>query len=66
MIAAIMPVRGRAEQIVRNVKRLLATAGNVEWSMTCIGGTDERDTLMACSAAGAKARHILGASRLTY
>lgn len=66
MIAAIMPCRGRAEQTVRNVKRLLATAGNVEWQLICIGGDSERDVLMACSAAGAKVRHILDCDRLTY
>lgn len=66
MIAAIMPVRGRRDQTVRNVKRLLATAGRVEWRLTCIGGEDETDVLMACSEAGAKVRHILNVPRLTY
>ena len=66
MIAAIMPARGRLDQTVRNVKRLLATAGRVEWSLTCIGGEDETDVLMACSAAGAKVRHILDVPRLSY
>lgn len=32
-IAAIMPCRGRAEQTVRNVRRLLATAGCDEWTL---------------------------------
>lgn len=36
MIAAIMPCRGRAEQTVRNVRRLLATAGQVEWQLICM------------------------------
>ena len=36
MIAAIMPCRGRAEQTVCNVKRLLATAGRVEWQLWCV------------------------------
>lgn len=66
MIAAIMPVRGRSEQTVRNVTRLLSTAGRVEWSLTCIGGEDENAVLQACSAAGAKVRHILHRPRLTY
>lgn len=65
-VAAIMPCRGRAEQTVANVRRLLATAGAVEWSLTCIGADSERDVLMACSAAGAKVRHILDRERLTY
>lgn len=65
-VAAIMPCRGRVDQTVRNVKRLLATAGYGDWRLTCIGGDTERDVLMACSGAGAKVRHILGADRLTY
>jgi len=36
MIAAIMPCRGRPEQTVRNVNRLLATAGDVEWRLTLV------------------------------
>jgi len=35
-IAAIMPCRGRAEQTVANVRRLLATAGDVEWQLICV------------------------------
>jgi hypothetical protein len=66
MIAAIMPCRGRAEQTVRNVRRLLATAGDVDWRLICVGGDCERDVLMACSAAGAKVRHIPSTDRLTY
>lgn len=66
MVAAIMPCRGRAQQTVANVRRLLATAGPVEWQLTCIGGDRERDVLLACSSAGAKVRHILDRDRLTY
>ena len=65
MIAAIMPVRGRLEQTARNVARLIATAGPIEWRLTCIGGEDETDVLKACMEAGAKVRHILK-PRLTY
>lgn len=40
MIAAIMPCRGRAEQTVRNVRRLLATAGMQQgpetWQLICM------------------------------
>lgn len=61
-----MPVRGRLDQTVANVKRLLVTAGRVEWSLTCIGGEDENTVLQACSAAGAKVRHILNVPRLSY
>jgi len=67
VIAAIMPVRGRKDQTVRNVQRLIRNAGRgFDWALTCIGGEDEADVLMACSAAGAKVRHILGRPRLSY
>lgn len=36
-----MPCRGRAEQTVRNVRRLLATAGDVEWQLICMVDHDE-------------------------
>jgi hypothetical protein len=65
-VAAIMPVRGRPEQTVEAVRRLLATAGYDDWSLTCIGGDAERETLLACSRAGAKVRHVIGTPRLTY
>ena len=65
-IAAILPCRGRPEQTVANVKRLLATAGSSDWALTCIGGADERETLMACGVAGARVRHVLDTPRLTY
>lgn len=41
MIAAIMPCRGRAEQTVRNVRRLLATAGAVDWKLYLASGSDD-------------------------
>jgi hypothetical protein len=40
VITAIMPCRGRAEQTVRNVKRLLATAGRVEWYLYLVVDDD--------------------------
>lgn len=48
-IAAIMPCLGRAEQTVRNVERLLATAGYVEWGLICIVDRDKPtfDALLA-------------------
>lgn len=36
MIAAIMPCRGRAEQTVANIQRLLATAGDTRWRLWCV------------------------------
>lgn len=40
-VAAIMPCRGRAEQTVSNVKRLLATAGYETWKLICIVDRDQ-------------------------
>jgi hypothetical protein len=42
-VAAIMPCRGRAEQTIRNAKRLLATAGNVEWRLYAVGARGEAE-----------------------
>lgn len=39
-VAAIMPCRGRAEQTVRNVRRLLATAGTDDWELWCVVDDD--------------------------
>ncbi len=61
-----MPCRGRPEQTVTNVRRLLATAGYEDWKLICIGGDAERETLIACSQVGAKVRHVLDMPRLTY
>jgi hypothetical protein len=44
VIAAIMPCRGRPEQTVRNVQRLLSTAGDVEWQLICMV---DRDPIVA-------------------
>ncbi len=44
-VAAIMPCRGRAEQTVRNVRRLLATAGDVEWELIAVGSRSDRGLL---------------------
>jgi len=51
---------------VATVRRLLATASYTDWRLTCIGGTDETATLLACAEAGAHVRHVLEAPRLTY
>lgn len=65
-VAAILPCRGRLAQTVRNVRRLLATAGYRDWRLTCIGGEDEADVLRACGQEGAHVRYMLGHTRLTY
>jgi hypothetical protein len=46
-VAAIMPCRGRAEQTVSNVKRLLATAGYEDWRLVlvCDGDRNVYNTL---------------------
>lgn len=64
-IVAILPCRGRAEQTVANVRRLLATAGH-PFTLVCVGGTDEQDILLACAAAGAPTRCYLDVAHLTY
>jgi len=43
-IAAIMPCRGRPEQTVANVRRLLGTAGDVPWQLICMV---DRDPIVA-------------------
>jgi hypothetical protein len=40
-VAAILPCRGRAEQTVRNVRRLLATAGDVAWELWLVAGGEQ-------------------------
>lgn len=40
-VAAIMPCRGRLEQTVANVRRLLATAGYGDWRLICVVSRDE-------------------------
>lgn len=35
-----MPCRGRADQTVANVKRLISTAGRVEWQLICMVDAD--------------------------
>lgn len=40
-VAAIMPCRGRAEQTVENVQRLLAAAGYGDWTLICVSDADE-------------------------
>lgn len=55
MIAAIMPCRGRVDQTVRNVKRLLSTAGDVEWSLFCV--VDGDDTVMTALVQLIEAEH---------
>lgn len=71
-IAAIMPCRGRPEQTVRNVRRLLATAGDVAWELRLVGGMDESGMLsdIARAIASDGGPSIIigtgGAPRLTY
>jgi hypothetical protein len=40
-VAAILPCRGRAEQTARNVRRLVATAGAVDWELWLVGARDD-------------------------
>lgn len=40
-VAAIMPCRGRVERTIQNLRRLLATAGSVEWRLVCVTDGDD-------------------------
>lgn len=63
MIAAIMPCRGRPEQTIANVKRLLATAGKVEWDLhLVVGGEPE----LAAQLRGLVEKLTIWPNRLTY
>lgn len=48
-VTAILPVRGRADQTIATIKRLLATADYDDWTLIAVGGHDERETLMRVS-----------------
>lgn len=39
-VVAIMPCRGRVAQTITNVKRMLATAGDVAWMLVLVGDDD--------------------------
>lgn len=70
-IAAILPCRGRPEQTVANVKRLLATAGYDQWHLYLAGGDDEVGTIwQACSQNDGTGERIsmvtTAARRITY
>lgn len=53
-VTAILPCRGRAEQTVVNVKRLLSTAGYNAWGLICVGGTDEQVLLDSLESFGVR------------
>lgn len=44
-VAAILPCRGRHEQTVVNIRRLISTAGYDRWRLIVVGGSDERALL---------------------
>jgi hypothetical protein len=63
-VAAIMPCRGRTEQTVRNVRRLLATAGlehGHDWALHLAGGYQESGLLptIASQIAGETGQSIV-------
>lgn len=64
-IAAILPCRGRHEQTVVNVRRLLSTAGHDDWRLICVGGTDERVLLDSLASFGVEVVRS-SAPRLSY
>ena len=64
-IAAILPCRGRHEQTVVNIRRLLATAG-APFELIAVGGTDERVLLDTLHELGAVRVMRDAAPRVTY
>lgn len=46
-IAAITPCRGRAEQTVTNVRRLLAAAGDAGWDLIAVGSSGDFQPLVS-------------------
>lgn len=68
MIAAIMPCRGRSEQTVRNVQRLLATAGKRHaqtWQLYCVLAGDD-DLALALELSQHCMAMQVDTDRLTY
>lgn len=63
-VAAIMPCRGRAEQTVRNVKRLLATAGYSDWQLTLVGTVSDLQPLATLTSH--VTLRVAPGQRLTY
>ena len=64
-VAAILPCRGRKEQTVANVKRLLATSGYDAWRLYAIAGKEDSDVLVALAKLGVPT-FTAEADRLTY
>ena len=64
-VAAILPCRGRAEQTVTNVRRLLATAQYPTWRLLAIGGRDEGGVLDSLARLGIETLRTQD-ERLTY
>lgn len=63
--AAILPCRGRLQQTVTNVKRLLATAGTDDWRLYAVAGKEDADVLSALTNLGV-ATFTAVADHLTY
>lgn len=63
-VAAIMPCRGRPEQTVACVRRLLSTAG-APFQLICVGGHDEHALLDQLGTLGATVLKS-NATRVTY
>lgn len=51
-VAAILPCRGRTDQTVQNVKRLLQTAGYENWRLYAVAGKEDSNTLTALAKLG--------------
>lgn len=65
-VAAIMPCRGRHEQTVRNVRRLLATAGYEPWPLILTGTPADFQPIAELTHAGRITLLASPGERLTY
>jgi hypothetical protein len=65
-VAAIMPCRGRHEQTVRNVRRLLATAGHEPWLLILTGTPRDLQPIAELANAGRITLLASPGERLTY
>lgn len=65
-VAAIMPCRGRTEQTVQNVKRLLATAGYDDWELWLVGTVVDMQPLVSLTSDSRVRIEVIAGQRLTY
>ena len=65
-VCAIMPCRGRAEQTVVNVKRLLATAGDIDWQLILVAGGEQEVFAALAPLRSEQVQFLTFNGRMTY